>query len=257
MLNLLQESRNRLAEQQRRNFADDVGPIPSLGSELRAASRKGLSATIQEMEGGKITSREPERPAINTPTKELQGELESVQVKGDMISHLDNLEAEIWAVLEETENLHIPSDPVANKGRAMPVVGSSTRAGEKMEVKKLADPPSSKKVKVTSVQINVRKSSRGEDPRKVQSQLVEPVKQVTQAPKSETSTSTLSKNQPPAVSVQDQQSVVLRRPRAREPVVSVVNVKKETRPAISRHVQPEKTTQAAAAAKKEPRRSSA
>ena len=256
MLNLLQESRNRLAEQQRRNFADDVGPIPSLGSELRAASRKGLSATIQEMEGGKITSREPERPATNTPTKELQGELESVQVKGDMISHLDNLEAEIWAVLEETENLHIPSDPVANKGRAMPVVGS-TRADEKMEVKKLADPPSSKKVKVTSVQINVRKSSRCKDPRKVQSQLVEPVKQVTQAPKSETSTSTLSKNQPPAVSVQDQQSVVLRRPRAREPVVSVVSVKKETRPTIGRHVQPEKTTQAAAAAKKEPRRSSA
>ena len=257
MLNLLQESRNRLAEQQRRNFADDVGPIPSLGSELRAASRKGLSATIQEMEGGKLTSREPaaERPVIDTPTKELQGELESVQVKGDMISHLDNLEAEIWAVLEETENLHIPSDPVANKGGAMPVVGS-TRAGEKMEVKKLANPPSSKKVKVTSVQINVRKSSRGEDPRKVQSQLVEPVKQVTQAPKSETSTST-SKNQPPAISVQDQQSVVLRRPRAREPVVSMVNVKKETRPAVSRHVQPEKTTQAAPAAKKEPRRSSA
>lgn len=253
MLNLLQESRNRLAEQQRRNLADNIGPIPSLGSgmdELRAASRKGLSATIQEMEGEKVTSSEPVRPVIDTPTKELQGELESVQVKGDMISHLDNLEAEIWAVLEEAENLHIPSDPVANKGGAMPVIGS-TRAGEKMEVKKLADPPSSKKVKVTSVQINVRKSSRGEDPRKVQSQLVEPVKQTTQAPKSEMSMST-PKNQPPAVSVQDQQSVVLRRPRAREPVVSAVNVKKkETRTAIR---QPEKT---APAAKKEPRRSSA
>ena len=252
MLNLLQESRNRLAEQQRRNLADNIDPVPSLGSgmdELRAASRKGLSATIQEMEGGKVTSSEPARPVIDTPTKELQGELESVQVKGDMISHLDNLEAEIWAVLEEAENLHIQSDPVANKGGATPVIGS-TRAGEKMEVKKLADPPSSKKVKVTSVQINVRKSSRGEDPRKVQSQLVEPVKQASQAPKSEMSTST-PKNQPPAVSVQDQQSVVLRRPRAREPVVSAVNVKKETRTAIR---QPEKT---ASAAKKEPRRSSA
>jgi hypothetical protein len=225
--------------------------------EIKAASRKGLSATIQEMEGGESTSGKPEKPVnpVLTRTKELQGELESVRVKGDMISHLDNLEAEIWAVLEEAENLHIPSDPVANKGvpmgGGMPVI-SSTRIGEKMEVKKLADPPSSnKKVKVTSVQINVRKSSRSEDPRKVQSQLVEPVKQVTQVPKSETSTS--KKNQPPVVAVQDQQSVVLRRPRTREPVVTVMNVKKkETRPAVS-YRQPEKT---APAKKEQPRRSS-
>ena len=262
---LIQESRNRLAEQQRRNLPDDLGPIPSLGfgmDDLKAASRKGLSATIQEMEGGEVTSSEPERLVnpVFTPTKELRGELESVRVKGDMISHLDNLEAEIWAVLEEAENLHIPSDPVvASKGvvmgGAMPVVSSArdTKVGERIEVKKLADPPSSnKKVKVTSVQINVRKSSRSEEPRKVQSEPAEPVKQVTQAPKSETpSSSSKLKNQPPVVAVQDQQSaVILRRPRAREPVVTVKTIKKDTR-AIK---QPEKTA-SAAGSRKEPRRS--
>lgn len=262
VFNLLQESRNRLAEQQRRNLPDDLGPIPNLGfgmDDIKAASRKGLSATIQEMEGGEATSSGPDRP-VNpdlTPTKELRGELESVRVKGDMISHLDNLEAEIWAVLEETENLNISSDPVANGGvsvgGAMPVI-SGAKVGEKIEVKKLADPSlSNKKVKVTSVQINVRRSSRSEEPRKVQSQpaepdfAAEPVKQVTQVPKSETST---SKNNPPVVAAQEQQSVKLRHPRGREQVVTVKNVKKEAR-AVKL---PEKTAPAAGS-KKEPRRS--
>ena len=237
-----------------------MGLSSSLGfgmDELKAASRKGLCATIQEMEEGKVTSSKPDRPVnpVLTPTKELRGELESVRVKGDVISHLDNIEAEIWAVLEETENLNIPSDPVASKGVFMgganPIVSSAndTKVGEKIEVKQLADPPSSKKkVKVTAVQINVRRSSRSEEPRKAQSQPVEPVKQVTQVPKSETST---SKNQPPVVAVQDQQSVKLRRPRAREPVVTVKNVKKETRAVKP---VPEKTAPIAGS-KKEPRRS--
>lgn len=226
--------------------------------ELKAASRKGLSATIQEMEGEEATLSEPERPVnqVLTPTKELQGELESVQVKGDMISHLANLEAEIWAVLEETESLSIPSDPAANvsgaMGRAAPIISSvkDMKVGEKIEIKKLADPPlTNKKVKVTAVQINVRKSSRSEEPWKVQSQpQPQPVKQVTQVPKPEMST---SKNQPTVVEVQDQYSVKLRQPRAREPVVTVKNVKKETRTAVR---QPEKTAPAAGS-KREPRRS--
>ena len=217
--------------------------------DLKAASRKGLSATIQEMEEGEAASES----SVLTPTRELQGELESVRVKGDMISHLDNLEAEIWAVLEEAESLNILNDPVVNEsgpmGRAAPITGSvkDTKADEKIEVKKLADPPfTNKKVKVTSVQINVRKSSRSEEPRKVQSHpQPQPVKQVTQVPKPEISMS--KKNQPPVVEVQDQYSVKLRRPRTREPVVTV---KKETW-AVK---QPEKTAPAVRS-KKEPRRS--
>ena len=218
---------------------------------MKAASRKGLGATIREIEGEKEgASRELERPvepvlaykqvdkemqskpvvpvlASNQFSSELQGEFEGVRVRGDVISHLDNLEAEIWAVLEETESLNIPSDPVSNVGVAMggATPNSNTKGagiGKKIEVKKLANPPVSnkKKVKVTSVQINARRSSQSEERRKVQSQS----QPVSQDPKPET-----SKNQPPqVVGVQDHPPVKLRC--HREPLVSVKTVVKETRP---------------------------
>ena len=222
--------------------------------ELKAASRKGLNATIQEIQGEKATSYEPEKPVDPVLTsrqisEELRDELESVQVKGDVISHLDNLEAEIWAALEETESLDISGDLATGEGVAMggstPVSSAKdTRTGEKIEVKKLANPPSSnKKVKVTSVQIDIRRSSRTEEPRKVQSQPQQPVKQALQDPKPGT-----AKRQPPTVvEVQDKYSVKLRH--RREPVVSVKKVVKDTRA-----VKQEKTAPSLSS-RTEPRRS--
>ena len=196
---------------------------------MKTASRKGLSATIQEMteeEGG--STKELEKP-VNPVLKsskvvsedELKGELEGVKVEGDVLSHLENLEAEIWAALDDAEHLDVTdysttSGGVSVGGAAPASPVKAKTAGERVEVKKTVTPLSSnKKIKVTSVQVNVRRSSRSEDPRKVQSQ-PQPVKPVLQDPKPANTS-----NRPSAVSQEQHyvpEPVRLRRPR--EPVAT-------------------------------------
>ena len=163
---------------------------------MKTASRKGLSATIQEMteeeEGSTKELEKPVNPVLKTSKvvseDELKGELEGVKVEGDVLSHLENLEAEIWAALDDAEHSDVTdysttSGGVSVGGAAPASPVKAKTAGERVEVKKTVTPLSgNKKIKVTSVQVNVRRSSRSEDPRKVQSQ-PQPVKPVLQDPK--------------------------------------------------------------------------
>ena len=166
--------------------------------EIKAASLKGLTATIKDMqeEGEDISSNQFEKPVnpISKPAKQvyqdLQGEFESVEVKGDALSHLENLEAEIWAALDDAEKVGV--DDVDNSvhasvgvdvGGVTPSHRVNTRADERLEVTKSTSHLSgNKKIKVTSVQVNIRRSSRSEDVKNFPSQ-PQPVKQVLQDPK--------------------------------------------------------------------------
>ena len=228
----MQESTSRLVEQQKRNLHVVNGGEPHLGfrmEELKAASRKGLSATIQEMQGDKGEINEPEQIF-----EALQEEFASVKVEGDMMSHLDNLEAEVWATLEDAENLDARDNSATNTagsvvvGEASPASAKvaqstvpvkpkdSTVATGKVELKRTGSPlASGKKIKVTSVQVNIRKSSRNEEPIRVQIQS-QPVKQVMQDPKSVS-----VKSQPVvAQEVWDKDPQPVRLRRHHEPLVS-------------------------------------
>ena len=218
---MMQESKSRLEEQQRRNLHVVNGGEPHFGfgmEELKGASCKGLSATIQEMQEGKGEVNEPERMS-----EVLQEELASIRIEGDMMSHLNNLEAEVWAALEDAENLDATDDSTINTTESVVVGGASPATGSTSVVQPTVEPrdssvgkvelkrtvsPSGKTIKVTSVQVNIRKSSRNEEPRRVQIQS-QPVTQVTQDPKPVS-----VKSQPVAVEgvwEQDPQPVRLRR----------------------------------------------
>lgn len=196
-----------------------------MNEELRAASRKGLNVTIQEMTEEKEDlpdkPENPVNPMLKSSTQEhvseaIRGELEEVRVEGDMMAHLDNLEAEIWAALDESEQLDVTDNSTTSGGVAVGVAAPASAnvkdttnivAGEKLEVKRtVASLTGNKKVKVTSVQVNVRRSSRTEEPRKVQSQ-PQPVKQVVQDPKPVN-----TKRQPPVAQQYKPEPVKLRRP---------------------------------------------
>ena len=155
-----------------------------------------VAVVTGKMQGQRESSNEPEQPvdpvdpvdpvpeSSKQVYEDLQGELASVQVKGDMLSHLENLEAEILATLDDTEQLSV-NDSVTGGGVAVGGVAPPKElvTSEKTEVKETSEPRStSKRIKVTSVQFNIRKSSRTEESKKVQSQL-QPVKQVVQDPK--------------------------------------------------------------------------
>ena len=202
-----------------------------LDNDMKTASRKGLTATIQEMtEEEQNSTNELEKP-VNPVLKssklvsedELKGELESIKVEGDVLSHLENLEAEIWAAFDDSDIVdHLTTDRGVAVGGAAPASPKDTAAtvGDRVEVKRTVTPLSgNKKVKVTSVQVNVRRSNRSEEPRKVQSQ-PQPVKPVVQDSKPDPKTGNTSSH--PVVVVQEQryvpEPVKLRRPR--EPVAT-------------------------------------
>lgn len=255
----MQESKSRLENQQKRNLNDRE---PHLGfgvDELREASPKGLGTAIQEIQGGVDTRNElaqPVNPVLKSSDEipeDLQEELESVKLEGDMMSHLDNLEAEVWAAVEAAEKIDASDNSATSAGGgvvvggaslAQPVVRTSTIASGKVELKRTGSPLSrGKKTKVTSVEVKVRRSSRSDDSKMVESQ-PQPVKQVIHYAKPVNQAAVVQEWE------QDPQPVVLRR--HREPVSK--QVLKE-RPAAK----PEKTAKqekpASSISRKEARRS--
>ena len=162
--------------------------------ELKAASRKGLTATIKEMQEEETLSNGFEKPVSKSSSEQvfqdLQGELDSVEVMGDALSHLENLEAEIWAALDDTEDIDIEATDSSTADASVGVaVGGATpgrsvvspKGDERVEVTKSSTQlEGNKKIKVTSVQVNIRRSSRSDDskPSPSRSQPTTPVSQV-------------------------------------------------------------------------------
>ena len=112
----LEESEGKLAEQQHRNLPGGA-VYRSFGmAEYRSASLKGLSATIEEMQGAVGSPEESDKPV--KPAKRERDEdgndevgLEEPVKSGDMIAHLDGLEAEILTALDDA---NVALDHVSN-----------------------------------------------------------------------------------------------------------------------------------------------
>lgn len=100
---LFQESRDRLENQQKHNLPSGGGSYISFGmQEYRAASRKGLSTAIEEVESS-LDKRDKEN---REPVKQVWGEEVglSIERSDDIMAHLDDLEAEILTALDDVNN---------------------------------------------------------------------------------------------------------------------------------------------------------
>ena len=99
---LFQESRDRLESQQECNLSSGGSYISFGMQEYRAASRKGLSTAIEEVESG-LDKREQEN---REPVKQAWGEEVglSIERSDDIMAHLDDLEAEILMALDNVNN---------------------------------------------------------------------------------------------------------------------------------------------------------
>ena len=102
----LEESQGKLADQQRRNLPGGA-TYHSFGmAEYKSASRKGLSATIEEMQGSVEEPDEPARPARQERVEDGSAKVDLGE--GDVIAHLDGLEAEILTALDDASD-HVSS----------------------------------------------------------------------------------------------------------------------------------------------------
>ena len=102
IFSLFQESKDRLESQQERNFPSGSSYISFGLQEYKAASSKGLSTAIVEVESGL------DKPGQENTEPEMQVAGEEVdvgmEVSDDIMAHLDDLEAEILTALDDVSN---------------------------------------------------------------------------------------------------------------------------------------------------------
>lgn len=100
----LEESKGKLAEQQRKNLPGGASYHSFGMAEYKSASRKGLSATIEEMQG---SVEPPDEPAKPRRQDEGVGKVDLGETS-DVIAHLDGLEAEMLTAMDDASG-HVSS----------------------------------------------------------------------------------------------------------------------------------------------------